>query len=61
MAAKMAVKEIFPETGKVQGSACKMLILLILELLASSLLHPSGATHVSLRIKYIQDDFKDSS
>ena len=43
MAAKMAVyykkyKKIFPETDKVQGFACKMLILLILELQTSSLL-----------------------
>ena len=42
MAAKMAVyhkkyKKIFPETDKVQGFACKMLILLILELQTSSL------------------------
>ena len=53
MTTKMAVyykkyKEIFPETSKVQGSACKMLILLILELL--TVLHPSGATHASLTI-----------
>ena len=37
MAAKMAIyykkyKKIFPETGKLQGFACKMLLLLILEL-----------------------------
>ena len=42
MAAKMAVyhkkyKKIFPETDKVQGFACKMFILLILELQTSSL------------------------
>ena len=42
MAAKMAVyhkkyKKIFPETDKVPGFACKMLILLILELQTSSL------------------------
>ena len=42
MAAKMAVyhkkyKKIFPETYKVQGFACKMLILLSLELQTSSL------------------------
>ena len=42
MAAKMAVyykkymyKKIFTETGKLQGFACKMLILLILELQTS--------------------------
>ena len=42
MATKMAVdykkyKNIFPETGKLQRFACKMLILLILELQTSSL------------------------
>ena len=42
MTAKMAVyhkkyKKIFPETDKVQGFACKMLILLILELQTLSL------------------------
>ena len=42
MAAKMAVyhkkyKKIFPETDQVQGFACKMLILLILELQTSFL------------------------
>ena len=42
MAAKMAVyhkkyKKIFPETNKVQGFVCKILILLILELQTSSL------------------------
>ena len=42
MAAKMAVyyknyKKIFPKSGKLQGFACKMLILLILELQISSL------------------------
>ena len=30
-------KKIFPETDKLQGFACKMLILLILELQTSSL------------------------
>ena len=53
MTTKMAVyykkyKEIFPETSKVQGSACKMHILLILALL--TVYHPSGATHASLTI-----------
>ena len=43
MAAKMAVyykkkhKKMFPETGKLHRFACKMLILLILELQTSSL------------------------
>ena len=42
MAAKMAayftkLRIFFPETGKLQGFACKILILLILELQASSL------------------------
>ena len=42
MAAKMAVyykkyKKVSPETGKLQGFACKMLISLILELQKSSL------------------------
>ena len=42
MAAKMAVydkeyKKIFSETGKLKGFACKMLILLILELQMLSL------------------------
>ena len=42
MAAKMAVhykkyKKIFPETGNLHRFACKMLILLILELQTSSL------------------------
>ena len=42
MAAKMAVyykkyKKIFPETSKLQRFACKILILVILELLISSL------------------------
>ena len=42
MSAKMSVynkkyKNIFPETGKLQGISCKILILLILELQASSL------------------------
>ena len=42
MAAKMSVyytkyKKNFPETGKLQGFACKMLFLLILELQTSSL------------------------
>ena len=42
MAAKNGIyykkyKKIFPETGKLQEIACKMLILLILELQTSSL------------------------
>ena len=42
MAAKRAVyykkyKKIFPETGKLQGFACEMLILLILDLQTLSL------------------------
>ena len=42
MAAKMAdyykkYKKIFPETGKLQGFACKMLTELILEVQTSSL------------------------
>ena len=54
MATKMAVnlkiyKTFYPETDKVQEFACKIpFFLLILELLTSSLYHPSDATHASL-------------
>ena len=66
MAAKMAVylkkyKKIFPETGKLQGFAYKMFILLILELQTLSLSHPSDAIHESFRIGYIQDGVQDGS
>ena len=42
MATKMSVyyekyKKMFPDTGKLQGYACKMLILLIFEVQTSSL------------------------
>ena len=52
MAAKMADyykkhKKIFPETGKHQGFACKMLTELILEVRTSSLEHPSDAADPS--------------
>ena len=43
-------KKIFPDTGELQRFACKMLILLILELQTLSLYHPSDAIHASFRI-----------
>ena len=64
MAAKMAIYykkylKISPENSKLQGFACKILILLILELQISSLYHPSDALAASLRIWYIQDGVQD--
>ena len=64
MAAKMAVyhkkyKKIFPETDKVQGFACKMLILLIVELHTSSLW--SQWSMLSFSIWHIQDGVQDRS
>ena len=66
MAAKMAVyckkyDKIFPETGKLQGFAYKMLILLILKLQTLSLLQPNDAIHASFRIGYNQDCIQDGS
>ena len=60
MATTMAVyykkyEKIFSETGKLQGFAYKMLILLILELQTLSLQYPSDAIRASFRIWYIQD------
>ena len=42
------IKENFPETGKLQGFACKMLILLFLEVQTSLLYHPSDASAQNL-------------
>ena len=53
-------KKIFIETGKLQGFACKMLILLILEL-DIILVTSQWCSYASLRIWYIQDGVQDGS